>query len=235
MRLIIIKDDGSFLIHRSTGVKPVNYMTDVTSVTETDDEPGQSIISVESKKGETIDVIVFNKLLDLTIPMEKDTADTMVNGTERQLQEWLSRPEIWNETIGEDTVFIGRELATSNGKIDLAGYDLRTDRMIIVEVKRKAKKNDVYQVLRYREAVLTDISKNGSGSKIFNDLRVMMEDADPTAITMKSLSDPECWLIGESAHDGTLEFCEEHGVKYKTVGSRWWGQTVDNAVASKTA
>ena len=239
VRLLILKDDGSFIIHRSTGVKPVNYMSKVTSLTESRSVGDQTIFSVESKNGETIDVIIYEKYFDLTIPMEDDTGTVNVNGTERQLQEWLSRSENWNKYIGDGIVFIGRELKTPNGAVDLVGYDPADDQLVIIEVKRRAKKNDVYQVLRYREAIMNASSDQDASSAMIASIEEMMAVSDDNTanhvlITSHSLSDPECMIIGESEHDGTEEFCSEHDVRVSIVGSNWWGATIDNKVASKT-
>lgn len=236
VRLLILKDDGSFLIHRSTGVKPVNYMTDVINVTESASTDGQSIISVESKKGEIIDVTIYEIFLDMTIPMTTDTAKSMVNGTERQLQEWLSRDDHWSEYVGQDSYCLGRELKTVNGSIDLIGYRQSTQSLIIVEVKRRAKKNDVYQVLRYQEAIL-NAERDGQVEVILQQIKEMIPSDDPRQhdLTPDILSRTECWIISEAEHDGTGASCSNHGVHSRVVGSNWWGQTIDNTKASKTA
>jgi RecB family endonuclease NucS len=237
-RLLILKDDGSFIIHQSTGVKPVNYMSNVTSLTESESVGNQTVFSVESKNGETIDVVIYEKYFDLTIPMEEDTATVTVNGTERQLQEWLSRPENWNKYIGDNIVFIGRELKTLNGSVDLVGYNPAVDQLVIVEVKRKAKKNDTYQVLRYREAIMKASIDQEESSSMIASIGEMMSSTPNNAsnmlLTRHSLSDPKCMIVGETEHEGTEEFCAEHGVRVSIVGSNWWGATVDNTIASKT-
>ena len=249
IRLLILKDDGSFIIHSARGVKPVNYMTSGTSITESESADGIIVLSVESRKHEVIDVTIYKKLFDLIVPMVEDDSDVTVNGTERQFQEWLSRPRVWQSITSPGTVFIGRELKTANGAIDLVGYDASEDRLLIVEVKRRAKGNDVYQLLRYRDAIIMTASDLRTADAMLDTLRgmwrvshgvsdgVVPNDADNGVDMMsaRSLLDPKCMLIGESAHDGTEDSCAQHGVSVRIMGSEWWGSTVDNSIASRTA
>lgn len=237
IRLLIMKDDGCLLIHNSVGVKPINYMTRVKKTEESDLGGGQSLLTVASSN-ESIDVVIFRKLFDLTFDMEADKADTIVNGTERQLQEWLARPVNWGRFLGADSSYLCRELQTQNGSIDLVGH--RCGRLIIIEVKRKAKKNDVYQVLRYKEALRKSYD-DGEEDKItasIIDKAAHDEHNDgPKALCFHEgvLRDPECWLIAEDAQDGTMEFCEKHGVRMALVGPDWRGETEAAELASKTA
>jgi hypothetical protein len=150
----------------------------------------------------------------------------------------LSRPENWNKYIGDNIVFIGRELKTLNGSVDLVGYNPAVDQLVIVEVKRKAKKNDTYQVLRYREAIMKASIDQEESSSMIASIGEMMSSTPNNAsnmlLTRHSLSDPKCMIVGETEHEGTEEFCAEHGVRVSIVGSNWWGATVDNTIASKT-
>lgn len=237
IRLLIMKDDGCLLIHSSVGVKPINYMTNVKKTEESDLGGGQSLLTVASSS-ESIDVVIFRKLFDLTFDMEADTANTIVNGTERQLQEWLARPVNWNKFLGVDSNYLCRELQTQNGSIDLVGH--RDERLIIIEVKRKAKKNDVYQVLRYKEALRKSYD-DGEEDKIIASIidKAVHDDHNggPDGLCFHDgfLIDPECWLIAEAAQDGTMEFCKKHGVSLALVGPDWRGETEAAELASKTA
>lgn len=236
VRLLIFKDDGSFLIHRSTGVKPLNYMTKSSSITEDRMSDGATVITVQGKD-ESIDVVVYRKIIDVTIDMPEDPSKSIINGTERQFQEWLSRRENWAPRFGENTVFLARELKTSNGAIDLTGYDENTSELMIIEMKRRANKNDVYQVLRYAEAL------GKMDTNTIESTRTVLEktanDCDATFINkvIDAISNHrfQCWLVYESSHDGVPEFCDEHDVKTMEIGSSWWGETAPLAIASKTA
>ena len=236
VRLLVFKDDGSFLIHRSTGVKPLNYMTKSSSITEDKMADGVTVITVQGKV-ESIDVVVYRKIIDVTIDMPEDPSKSIINGTERQFQEWLSRRENWEPRFSANTIFLARELKTSNGAIDLTGYDESTGELMIIEMKRRAKKNDVYQVLRYAEA-LVKMDDNAIES-----MRVAFEKTDngcgaelvDKAMDAIKACKFQCWLVYESAHDGVPEFCSEHDVETMEIGSTWWGETAPLAIASKTS
>lgn len=237
IRLLIMKDDGCLLIHNSVGVKPINYMTRVRKTEESDLGGGQLLLTVASSN-ESIDVVIFRKLFDLTFDMEADKADTIVNGTERQLQEWLARPVNWDRFLGAGSSYLCRELQTQNGSIDLVGH--RGGRLIIIEVKRKAKKNDVYQVLRYKEALrksYDDGEEDKITASIIDKATHDEHNGDPKALCFHEgfLRNPECWLIAEDAQDGTMEFCEKHVVRMALVGPDWRGETEAAELASKTA
>lgn len=238
VRLLILKDDDSFLIHKSVGVKPINYMTKVVTVEESSSPDGTSMLTVASKT-ESIDVIIYKRLLDMTIDMDADDTKTITNGTERQFQEWLSRRENWVHWFGKDTRFLTRELKTANGSCDLAGLDVKTGKLMLIEMKRRANRKDVYQVERYREAIIKDISEHGFNWFIEglllqtddDDCRRMISDLDESSFT-----EPECWLVGErSASDDVEPFCEEHGIRFLVTGSDWWGETAPLETAAKTA
>ena len=236
IRLLIIKDDKSFIIHRSVGVRPINYMVGVKKLEEQDEGNGQSILTVASKD-ETIDVVIYRKMMDLTFDMEADTAETITNGTEKQFQEWLARKENWARFMGADSEYLCRELKTANGAIDLTGR--RGHRLVIVEVKRRARRNDVYQVLRYREAIMRSHEQGDDDSILMPLVSKSREDdhnGQPDMSIMKPelLADPECWLVAEDAQKGTEEFCKEHDVKLAVVGHEWRGETEANELAAKT-
>lgn len=151
-RVIIIKGDSTVLVHTDAGVKPLNYMSKTRSITEETGDDGVTVLTVSSAK-ETIRIIIHEKQLDMSFPMVEDDSLSIVNGTERQLQEWLSRPSVFPSVFGGDMMFLTRELAVDTGSIDLAGYYQGTRGLVAIEVKRHAMPNDVYQVLRYRESL----------------------------------------------------------------------------------
>lgn len=238
VRLLMIKDDGSFLVHRSTGVKALNYMVRPKTLTEETLADGTTLLSVSNGK-EAIDVVIYRKIFDVSFDMPADSAKSLVNGTEKQFQEWLSRPENWAREMGADTVFVMRELKTANGAIDLLGYDDSTGKAIIVEMKRRANKNDVFQVLRYAEALKKTITDPDGKQAVIDDVTVACQDPRLSALLAdrygEAFDEPELWLVSESAHDGVTDACREHGLQSKVVGSSWWGETAPLSTASKTA
>jgi Holliday junction resolvase-like predicted endonuclease len=208
-------------------------MTKVVDTTEDMLADGSIVLTVSSKD-ESIDVIMYRKIMDLNVELPDDTSKSMVNGTERQLQEWLSRRNNWLSAVGTGTSFLCRELKTDTGSVDLVGVRDADHRMILIEVKRRANRNDVFQVLRYKDAVMRSLA-NHDEDRLLDQLLVKSDEspvADPTSVVM---SDPVCMIIAETAHEGTMEACDEHGVGFVLIGSQWRGKTVDATVASLTA
>lgn len=203
VRLIMIKSDGSFLIHRDVGVKPLNYMTKVESMSE-ESYPDYDVLTVIGKK-DTLEVIIYRRIMDMMLDMPADDSVSIVNGTERQLQEWLSREENWNAVFGHGR-FTEREHRTTVGPVDLIGSD-DDGTLIIVEVKRHAANNDVFQVLRYQDAI-----ERGHEAKRM-----------------------ECWLVAETMKPETIEQCREHGVRTAIVDPGWRTSTIVAEDAGRTA
>lgn len=242
VRILIIKDDKSFLVHAKKGVKPMNYMTNVKEISEETDADDVKILTVTSKKGEVIDVVMYKTLVDVTLDVPDDTSDSMVNGTERQLQEWMSRDGTFQSLFGQHTVFVMRELKVDTGSIDLFGFDMETNKCIIIEVKRRAVKNDIYQLLRYRESIMKaaatmdhTISDQIDAASQLIPLNDVVRQNALKRVSFSTMADPELYLAAESGHGAVQEACESHGITYVECGSSWRGQTVDNSTASKTS
>lgn len=242
VRVLIIKNDRSFLIHADKGVKPMNYMTNVKEISEDTDPDGTAVLTVTSKKNEIIDVIMYRKMLDMVIDVPEDDSNSMVNGTERQLQEWLTRPDVFKPTFGDNKEFIMRELKVDTGSIDIFGFDCESNRAMIIEVKRKAMKNDVYQIVRYRDSIQkAALTMDSSISDQIDAAARLIPQEEQSRLdavgrlSFSTMANPECYLIAESGHGPVAEACSEHDIEFITCGSSWRGHTEDNAKASKTS
>jgi hypothetical protein len=132
--------------------------------------------------------------------------------------------------FGPGTSYICRELKTTNGAVDLTGYDASNHHLILIEVKRRANKNDVYQVLRYKEAVEKAMDENGA--QAVYDKISQATGVETAGFPIDGIT---CWLVGESAHGQTEPFCDDHDVRFKVIGSEWKAATIDSEEASKTA
>jgi endonuclease len=145
-RLLMFKDDGSFLVHDDAGgYKPLNWMTPPTIV----EEYGEQIV-VRKRAGKTEDRLEVRLLevlsetshpLDAT-PLEKD-------GIERHLQEELAaQPGV----LGDGLHLVRREWPTDIGPVDLMCRDGNGD-WVAVEIKRIGTIDAVEQLGRYLERI----------------------------------------------------------------------------------
>ena len=149
IRLLMFKDDGSFLVHDDAGgYKPLNWMTPPTVVEEED-----STIVVRKRAGKTedrLEVRLLEVLSDATheldaTPLEKD-------GVERHLQEELAaQPAV----LGEGLHLVRREWPTDIGPVDLMCRD-ETGDWVAVEIKRVGTIDAVEQLGRYLERIELD-------------------------------------------------------------------------------
>lgn len=228
-RVILIKDDGSVIIHGPTGVKPLNYMRNVADASEETASDGARVLSVTGQGGEILSVVMHRIVMDMTLETPFDGERPRRSGTERQLQEWASRSENW-ASILPGSSFIRREARTSNGSIDLVGR-LDDGGVLLVEVKRIGHRNDVFQVLRYADAVTTAMRSDEAASTQIEALN----GSGPVTVTAADCARISCVIVCTSARPGLDEACSAHGVRLVVVGDDWMGETIPADKAARTS
>ena len=152
LRLVMLKADGSVLVHADAGgYKPLNWMTPPTVVEEIGSPPTQ--IVVRKLKGEDrLDITLHEVLSDVDHAMDEDAARLEKDGVERDLQELLADAPEW---CGEGFRLVRREWPTDIGPVDLMCRDLN-DGWIAVEIKRVGTIDAVEQLTRYLERIRHD-------------------------------------------------------------------------------
>ncbi len=150
LRLVMLKSDGSVMVHADTGgFKPQNWMTPPTVVEEGDDR-----IVVRKRAGATedrLEIRVAEVISDVTHDMG-EAAALEKDGVERDLQEALAAAPTW---CGEGFRLVRREWPTDIGPVDLMCRD-EQDGWIAVEIKRVATIDAVEQLARYLERIRRD-------------------------------------------------------------------------------
>jgi endonuclease len=145
-RLLMFKNDGSFLVHDDAGgYKPLNWMTPPTVI-----EEEVAAIVVRKRAGKTedrLEVRLLKVLSDTTheldaTPLEKD-------GVERHLQEELAAQPT---ALGEPLRLVRREWPTDIGPVDLMCRD-EEGWWVAVEIKRVGTIDAVEQLGRYLERI----------------------------------------------------------------------------------
>jgi RecB family endonuclease NucS len=149
LRLVIIKADGSVLVHADAGgYKPLNWMTPPTVVEE---EPGR--IVVRKRKGDDqLEIRLAEVLSDVTHAMDFDAARLEKDGVESDLQVALAEAPGW---CGEGFRLVRREWPTDIGPVDLMCRD-PDDGWVAVEIKRIGTIEAVEQLSRYLERIRCD-------------------------------------------------------------------------------
>jgi RecB family endonuclease NucS len=159
LRLIMIKSDGSVMIHADAGgYRPLNWMTPPTVIEQGAGGDGQpAMIVVRKFAGKTedrLEVILNEVLSDVIHDMGSPDADAALakDGVEAHLQELLADQPHW---CGEGLRLVRREWPTDIGPVDLMCRDSQ-DGWVAVEIKRVATIDSVEQITRYLERLRTD-------------------------------------------------------------------------------
>ena len=153
LRLVMIKSDGSVMVHADTGgYKPQNWMTPPTVIEEDSGPPAR--IVVRKRAGATedrLDIRIAEVVSDVTHDMG-EAAALEKDGVERDLQEALASAP---EHCGEGFRLVRREWPTDIGPVDLMCRD-PDDGWIAVEIKRVATIDAVEQLSRYLGRIRLD-------------------------------------------------------------------------------
>ncbi len=153
LRLIMVKADGSVLVHADAGgYKPLNWMTPPTVIEEAPDS-----IVVRKRAGaseDRLEIRLSEVLSDVTHEMGSPGEDTALtkDGVEAHLQELLAEQPHW---CGEGLRLVRREWPTDIGPVDLMCRDA-AEGWVAVEIKRVAGIEAVEQLTRYLERIHCD-------------------------------------------------------------------------------
>src|SRR5918911_56803 len=143
LRLLMIKADGSVMVHSDAGgYKPENWMTPPTVIEE---EPGSMVVRKAGSE-DRLDIRLAEVVSDVTHDMG-EAAALQKHGVERELQELLADAPEW---CGDGLRLVRREWPTDIGPVDLMCRDEDED-WIAVEIKRIGTISAVEQLTRYLE------------------------------------------------------------------------------------
>jgi endonuclease len=152
VRLLILKADGSVLVHDDAGgYKPLNWMTAPTTV----DDRGDVLVVRKPKTEDVLEIALIEVLSDVAHDMGKSAA-LQKDGVERDLQEALAAMP---DALGEELTLVRREWPTEVGPVDLM---CRADdgEWVAVEIKRIATIEAVEQLTRYLQFIRADPAKH---------------------------------------------------------------------------
>jgi len=151
VRLLILKADGSVLVHDDAGgYKPLNWMTAPTFVQEDGDR-----LSVTKPKSDDVLEIRLVELLSDVVHDMGESAALQKDGVERDLQEALAAAP---DALGEQLTLVKREWATEVGPVDLMCKDADGG-WVAVEIKRIGTIEAVEQLTRYLDFIRRDPAK----------------------------------------------------------------------------
>jgi endonuclease len=180
VRLIMVKADGSVLVHSDGGsYKPLNWMSPPCRLTESD-----STWVVTGKSGETL-TLHFDEVLSDSSHALGDDPGLVKDGVEAHLQELLAaQPHV----LGEGWRLVRREFPTAIGPVDIMCKDA-LGISVAIEVKRRGEIDGVEQLTRYlellnRDPLLAPVHGVFAAQEIRPQARVLAQDRGIRCVTL---------------------------------------------------
>jgi RecB family endonuclease NucS len=155
VRLLMIKEDGTFMVWSDSGgqsVKPLNWMTPPTVIEDDGD-----VVVVRKRAGRSedrLEIRLVEVISDVTHDMG-EAAGLEKDGVERDLQLLLADDPTH---IDRALRLVKREWPTDVGPVDLMCRD-EEDGWVAVEIKRIGTIDAVEQLTRYLDCIRTDPSR----------------------------------------------------------------------------
>ena len=154
VRLLILKGDGSVLVHDDAGgYKPLNWMAAPTTV----EQRGDVLVVRKPKTDDVLEIRLAEIVSDVVHDMG-ESVSLQKDGVERDLQEELAAAP---HALGEELVLVKREWPTEVGPVDLMCKDADGE-WVAVEIKRVATIEAVEQLTRYLGFIRQDPAKASS-------------------------------------------------------------------------
>ena len=166
-RLIMVKNDGSVLIHSDGGsYKPLNWMSPPCTLREglADDDGVIEWTVTAGKTDDTLRIRIEEVLHDSAHELGLDPG-LRKDGVEKHLQELLAEH---TSALGAGMSLVRREFPTAIGPVDLMCRDA-AGVSVAVEIKRRGDIDGVEQLTRYLELLNRDpaLTRKGAVKGIF--------------------------------------------------------------------
>ncbi|MCC3277615.1 endonuclease NucS [Arthrobacter sp. zg-Y40] len=192
VRLLMVKADGSVLIHSDGGsYKPLNWMSPPATMRSvepdaTDAEAGVTEVwNVQSAKTDDRLVIsIHERFSDVSHDLGVDPG-LIKDGVEADLQRLLAEQI---NRLGEGYTLIRREYMTAIGPVDILARD-SSGATVAVELKRRGDIDGVEQLTRYlellnRDPLLAPVKGIFAAQQIKPQARVLAEDRGISCLTL---------------------------------------------------
>ncbi|MDO4901279.1 endonuclease NucS [Actinomyces sp.] len=207
-RLIMVKADGSVLVHSDGGsYKPLNWMSPPARLAEVapDEDDTEAGVTARwevtaAKSDDRLVIRLFEIVSDTSVELGVDPGLTK-DGVEAHLQELLAEQV---DVLGPGFRLVRREYPTPIGPVDLLVRDA-AGAAVAVEVKRVGGIDGVEQLTRYldmldRDPLLTPVRGVFAAQQIKPQARVLAEDRGIRCVVldydaMRGLDDPSSRLF----------------------------------------
>jgi RecB family endonuclease NucS len=201
-RLLIIKSDGSLLVHRPTGYEPVNWQPSgaVFHVEVKDDK--LDVHGVRQKPHESVKV-TFSSVLMVSAMNLLDSGAFLLHASEDDMHRAiLLKPELFEAGFKP----ISWEKKVEPGFVDIYGED-KDGKLVVIEVKRRtASKENVLQLAKYIEPIKAKVNREVRAVLVAPSLA---KDVQRLLISMglefKALDPKDCAVVLKKAGTSKLE------------------------------
>jgi len=151
-RLLLVKADGSVLVHSDGGsYKPLNWMSPPCTLTTDVDDSGVGTWTVVNKAGERLTISIDDVHHDSAHDLGVDPG-LVKDGVEAHLQKLLAEQL---HVLGDGWRLVRREFPTAIGPVDIMCRDAQ-GRSVAIEIKRRGEIDGVEQLTRYLELLNRD-------------------------------------------------------------------------------
>ena len=176
VRLLLIKADGSFLVHADVGSKALNWMAPPCTLRTTELADGGQEWTVTNKSGETLTLAISEVLQDVSEDLGEEPG-LVKDGVESHLQALLADQV---GALGDGWSLVRREFPTAIGPVDLMCRD-SSGGSVAVEIKRRGEIDGVEQLTRYlellnRDPLLAPVAGVFAAQEIKPQARTLAED-----------------------------------------------------------
>jgi len=201
-RILIIKADGSLLVHRPVGYEPVNWQPSGSIFHVKAGESSLEVHAVRQKPRENVKVTFSNVLVVSALSLN-DSGEFLLYASEEDMHRAiLLKPALLEEGFKP----ISYEKKVEPGFVDIYGVD-KDGKLVVVEVKRKtAGKEAVLQLARYIDAIKEKANRELRGVLVAPSLG---KDVQRLLVTMglefKALDPKKCAEVLKKAENSRLE------------------------------
>lgn len=206
-RLLMVKADGSVLVHSDGGsYKPLNWMSPPATLhveEPSEEQAAQGVVAVwrvQAKKSDDRLLVLLEEVLsDVSHELGVDPG-LVKDGVEADLQRLLAEQI---ELLGDGHTLVRREYMTAIGPVDILAKG--PDGAVAVELKRRGDIDGVEQLTRYlelmnRDPLLAPVSGVFAAQQIKPQARTLAEDRGIRCVTldydaMRGVDDAESRLF----------------------------------------
>jgi endonuclease len=201
-RLLIVKSDGSLLVHRPVGYEPVNWQPAGSVFHVKEDQASLEVHAVRQKPRENVKV-TFKTVLMVSALSLDDSGEFLLHASEDDMHRAiLLKPSLLEDGFKP----ISWEKHVEPGFVDIFGED-KNGKLVIVEVKRKtASKEAALQLAKYIEPIKAKINREVRAVLVAPSLGKDVQRLLATlGLEYKALDPKECALVLKKAETSKLE------------------------------